>query len=371
MSRVEFLSQVDAFNREETAALDYFTARFHLEPNALSILLKWAAPHDPQFVLGYLRWAMAERVEGLFLPKSENWNLTLFFPSELSWCKKLGQLVSEAAAACDFKPTQLVKDLAQGLVKRNLLLYPSDPSLALRNIQHVMPWAKVTLSMCRAADKTGERNIIMPLFANWTNRIQEKHQLPLLQCPEVEKIDLSFAAHITPQDWHTLAEQLPNYLQPSNHYLISALVANNADLADVFLDMGFPRKITDDQEAHDLFRKITWSRITSQQFLRFFRNAKVNNSQLNFQWLTEILLLASRMDLLVMNFKNLTATDIRLIEQRILTEASSGSESWLHMAASSGLIGKILESNDREFTSFFRIEMNRLIRHNGRLARYF
>jgi len=232
-----------------------------------------------------------------------------------------------------------------------------------------MAWAKITRSMCHVAGKTGERNIIMPLFANWANRIQEKHQKPLLQCPEASKIDLSFVAHITPQDWRALSEQLP--LQPSNQHLASALMCNNIDLAAMLIDMSLPTAIHDEQEARDLFRTAALSRISSHQFVLLLKNTKANNPGLSCQWLAEVLLRTSRLDVLVDYFDELSPCQIKEVENHLLIEASKNDESWLRQAAASGLITKILQLHDHNYLSAFRTQLNRLIRQNGRLAKFF
>jgi len=367
ITRTEFLRLVEAFNAEEPAALEYFTQRFHCEePEALPLLYRWAAPQHPDFVLGYVRWALTNRVAELAVPKAERWNLTMFFSNELSWLKRLCHALNECvfASGAAGDPPPLARPLAQALVKRCLLAWAADPALALRSIQLVLPWAKVTLRMLRVACACGERNAIMPLFSCWANRIQLCHELPLPQCPEYAKLDLRFSARVTPQDWQLLAERLG--LVPSNALLLSSLEVGNIRLAAALISEGWPVQFQGPDEAKSFCQRALVAGIPEQLFCELLRGQALASACR--PWLCELLLQVNRPELLLRLWQCLGEADLRRIEQRVLHETATGSEAWLVDAERCGLLAQLME---RRANSAFVRQINTAVRQNGNLSKYF
>ena len=358
LSQTDFLSRVDAFNNESPEAIAFFTSTFHLEnEDALELVFRFASKQHSEFVLGYVGWAHRERIAELSLPNKAGHNLTVNLPDELNSCKKLCHILSSNIAD---RPLVWQRKLAQILVRRCIVLYRSNPTVAIRAIQLVMAWTKVTLSMLKLAVQTQERNLIMPLFASWANRIQLRNQTPLKFCPEAQKLSLGFVPYISVQDWELVSQKLE--LVGSNELLLEAARADNVGLSDYLLDKGFPRNLEKEEElyAHQFLA----TPLPKHSLAAFCNNLYLQKRS----WLCKLLFDQNRLDVVVALASQWNHSDLRFIEDCILHQAKCiDSAAWLAMAHNSGL----LDWMSQEASSFFIREINRLVRSNNRLSKYF
>lgn len=362
LSQAEFIELVDGFNSEEPTAIEYFTQRFHQEQsNALGLLFQFTANSQPEFLLGYIQWALQERVQGLSLGKEHSKSLTIGFSDELAWLKKLCHLLANSLA--ELQPgIEWQLRLVQILVRRCMVLYRSNPTASIRSIQLILGWTKVTLSMLDLAAQTGERNIIMPMFATWANRIQTRHQQPLPLCPEVKKLKLSFMPHIAPQDWLLVSERL--HIGPSNELLLAAAAAHNVPLVELLLNNGYPRDLKNGQQLQVYYRQLLLTRLPDQSFLELHHQYQ----DFNKPGFCKLLIDCDRLELLEKLGHEWSHVDYRFLEDCILEEAAHyAGGGWLDRAERAGMLSWMMH----EASPFFQREITRLTRSNRRLTKFF
>ncbi len=357
------LKLVQAFNREEPEAVQYFTQLYHLEQNnPLELLFTHIAPAEPEFVLGYVQWALNERI---ILDMSEQTNLTAHFPNEILWCKRFCELLSSEIAKAEFKTLPWHEKLAQKLLIRCLLLYRSDRTTTVRSIQRVLSWCEISMAILGLANQTGDRNIIMPLFTKWANTIQERHELPLIQCPEYQLLDLyQLLPHIYPQDLVLIKERLSHQLIIDNQLLLLAAKAENTSLVEYLVKSGLPNHFNSAEQVYHFCSEFLQCNLPDYLFVLVNKNCSEWGRK---TWLPMLLLKHNRLALLTGFVGSWSNRDWNDVEARILQETAQLNTNWLAFAQRTGLLELTMNNGSHSFVS----RIHQLIRQQKVLGQYF